>query len=433
VVAHSRVTHGRVSSAPGVLPLGRRLAVGLRVFFALASGGLALALSLPLAVHDAGIARTYLLSHANGLALPSDFLNYYTAGRTLLDQPAALYMPDLEAALQRTITGQPDLYAQFQNMPQVALLFVPLAWLPYGLAYLLWAALNLALLIASVWLLAPRQSRWPGWASCSVWVVAVLVGYAPAQLALIDGQTAFLALFGFAAWVACLEQRRTQPGASGGAASGALWLLTWAWKPLLLPIPLLALLLSRAIGRAVLLVGLQLLALAVVVAWSGPSVLQRYVALIQQAGTDDASGQTVFGIAQALGEPGTMHSVGAFVAAALICAAIASVWWGGPHPDAAYLLQLASVPLGAVLLAPRAYAYELTLWLASAWLVLRFVGEGCPKQNRWLLPSLLGLVWLAATLITLSSGMGVPWGALAAVGLLAAIVWEYHVWPAHAH
>src|SRR5260370_33692010 len=117
------------------------------------------------------------------MAGPPDFLNSSPAGRTLLGQPGTLYAPDLEAARQRALTGQADLYAQFQNMPQVALLFVPLALLPYGLAYLLWGALNLALLAAAAWLVAPRPAPWPRWAAGALWVLLGLGFYAPAPLA----------------------------------------------------------------------------------------------------------------------------------------------------------------------------------------------------------------------------------------------------------
>jgi hypothetical protein len=401
----------------------------LRWSFGLACAGLALGLSVPLAAHDALVAFTYVTTHAQGGALPSDFLNYYTAGHTLLVQPEALYAPQLEAALQRNLTGQLDLYAQYQNLPQVALLFVPLAWLPYGQAYLVWATLNLALLAASAWLVAPRLARWPRWAACSSWVLIVLAGYAPAQLALIDGQTAFLALFGFCAWAACIERSRAGAGASGPAGRGALWLLTWAWKPQLLPMPLLALVLSRSVGRALLLVGLQVLALALVIVWSGPQLVQRYVTLTRSAAGESASGQTVFGVAQVVGQADLLVTACAGLGAALVAAAIISIWWGGPRDDARRLLQLASLPLASVLLAPRAYAYELTLWLATAWLVLRFGLEVRGGRHRWLLPSLLGLTWLAAVLITLSSGAGVPWAALAGIGLLAALVRQYHAPP----
>jgi hypothetical protein len=374
---------------------------------------------------------SYVQSHVQtgNHALPSDFLNYYTAGRTLLENPAELYEPAAERERQRSVAGGDIAYpAAFQNMPQVALLFVPLALAPYGPAYLLWSALNLALLAASAWLIAPRHPRWPGWVSWSLWVLVVLGGYVPAQLALVDGQTTFLALLGVCAWLAQGLERR--PSSSSAAAAGALWLLTWAWKVPLLPVPLLALVLSRAVGRAALLVGLQVVALAAVVALAGPHILQRYVTLLQSAAGADASGQTVFGLVQALGQPGPPSAIAAALVAGLGWAAFASVWWGGLRPDARRLLQFASVPLAAVLLAARAYAYELTLWLASAWLLLRFIGETREQRTDWLLPSLLVLVWLAATLTTLSNDVGVPWSALAGLGLLAAVVWHYHAWRA---
>jgi len=189
--------------------------------------------------------------------------------------------------------------------------------------------------------------------------------------------------------------------------------------------PLLALVLSRAVGRAALLVGLQALAVVMVTLWAGPAVLQRYVALTRQAAGDYASGQTVFGIAQALGGPVTLTVAASAIGAALVCVLVAAVWWGGPRADSRRLLQLASLPLGAVLLAPRAYAYELTLWLASAWLILRFVLDMRAESDRWPLVSMLGLAWLAAVLITLSSGAGVPWAALAGIALLATLAGQY--------
>jgi len=258
-------------------------------------------------------------------------------------------------------------------------------------------------------------------------VLLVLVFYAPAQLALIDGQTAFLALFGLCAWVARIQRSRAPAGPSGRVASGALWLLTWAWKPQLLPMPLLALVLGRAARRALLLVGLQVLALALVVVWAGPAVLERYVTLTRGAAGAYASGQTVFGIAQALGGPAVLAAAVGLLGAALVCALVARLWWGGPraNADARRLLQFASLPLAAVLLAPRAYAYELTLWLASAWLILRFVAERRGAGDRWPLLSMLALSWLAAVLITLSSGQGVPWAAYAGLGLLATLAWQY--------
>jgi hypothetical protein len=85
------------------------------------------------------------------------------------------------------------------------------------------------------------------------------------------------------------------------------------------------------------------------------------------------------------------------------------------------------VPLVAVLLAARAFAYELTVWLAVAWLVLHYTAE--VRRGQPLLLGLLGLSALSAALTILSGGFGVPWGALSGLLLVAALVREYHAGP----
>ena len=195
---------------------------------------------------------------------------------------------------------------------------------------------------------------------------------------------------------------------------------------------LLALVLSRAIRRSVVLVAAQALALGLVVLWAGPPVLNRYVTFAASAAQVDGPGQTVFGVAQALGGPSRLTPLLSVLGAALVAAAIGAVWWRGVRPDARRLLQLAIVPLGAVLLAARAYAFEQTLWLASAWLVLRYLDEVRDQRHarvRAALCGVLGVAWLGTTLSILNGGDGVPWSALAGLGLLAVLVGEFFAWP----
>ena len=62
----------------------------------------------------------------------------------------------------------------------------------------------------------------------------------------------------------------------------------------------------------------------------------------------------------------------AAVLVAVVFVACAYVWRAGPAGDDAILLQLAILPIAAVIAAPYALIYELTAWLGSFWLLLRY-------------------------------------------------------------
>src|SRR2546426_1404169 len=91
-------------------------------------------------------------------ALPAgyDFHAYWLAGRNLLSG-APLY-PDAT-----TILGLPD---EFRYVPIVAILFVPLALLPYQIALALWIGLQLVVAAAvGVALIRPLPASWRPWAA----------------------------------------------------------------------------------------------------------------------------------------------------------------------------------------------------------------------------------------------------------------------------
>jgi hypothetical protein len=122
---------------------------------------------------------------------------------------------------------------------------------------------------------------------------------------------------------------------------------------------------------------------------------------------------------------------GQVVAAGLVLAMLAafiSVWRTGPANDEARLLQLAILPIAAVLAAPYALIYELTLWLAAFWLLWRYT------ELRPLARS--GLLWLTAGVwVAADFGVGYPlsggadFAALFGLGLIAFIAWLFHTHP----
>jgi hypothetical protein len=366
--------------------------------------------SAPFAVYSLGLLLSYVAAQLSGPALATDFLNYYTAGRMLVEAPRMLYVSESEAAMQRALTGGADVYAQFQNFPHVALLFVPLGVLPYGLAYTAWVVLNLAMVAGSAYLLAPRQWWW------EFALLALL--YLPVEMALVDGQTPFVLLFGFGVWV------------RSGAWAG---LLTWAWKPQLLAMPTVALLLSRQVSALATLIGVPLGLSAAVLALVGTDSLSRFLDVSREATENTLArvylpGQTMLGLAQSLFGVGQLTVAVAVVASGLVYAVVVYMWRRGLLRDERRHLQLAALPVAAVIAAARANTYELTLWLATGWLVLRYAREAPHRRHVASIVVLIG--WIGGNFAFLTErSTAFEWGAIAGLAILLLLAWELHHAP----
>jgi hypothetical protein len=362
----------------------------------------------------------YVRGQLNGAVYHADFLNYYSAGEMLLEQPGNLYRPDAERAFQRQLAGGADVYDAFWSLPQLALLFAPLALLPYGVAYLVWCVVNLSLLALSAHLLAPRiAGRSAGW----LWTLLALC-YLPVVHALTDGQTPFVLLCGFCGFVWLME---------GGHPAAPTALLGWAWKPQLMLAPLLALVLGRRWRSAVGLVLVQTAASGAVVVWAGVDSLQRYLEIARIASEQTAQrvappGQTLLGLAQSLIGVGPAAVALGVVTASGVALVIGWMWWGGLRSDARRDLQLAAIPIAALLTATRAGTYELTLWLASAWLLVRYT-HAVPGHRQVAL-GLVFVLWWAGDLATLAEPTtGFEWGPPAGLAALGVIAWWMRAEP----
>src|SRR6476646_570398 len=89
-----------------------------------------------------------------------DFTIFYTAGKCLVQgRGRQLYDPETQFAIQREFASevkQRENALPFNHPPFEALLFAPLARLPYVAAYLVWAVVNIALVLGFWNLLRPR-------------------------------------------------------------------------------------------------------------------------------------------------------------------------------------------------------------------------------------------------------------------------------------
>lgn len=163
-----------------------------------------------------------LVSLVSGAAMANDFISYWT-GASLLREGAgpALYDMDRQHDFQVRLREQRFKGEQlvnrldpFHTPPPLALLMVPLTFLPLAWAYLLWTGISLAGLIAAVSLSLRGHRR--------AWTLAVLMLSTGGVLdTLVWGQVDALFLLAFS--LALLAFSRERP-LLGGALLGVLWL-----------------------------------------------------------------------------------------------------------------------------------------------------------------------------------------------------------------
>jgi hypothetical protein len=186
-------------------------------------------------LYVAGVLAIHLLVVWNARDLIAqgypDFTIYYTAG-TMIRQGMvrqdmvrqggghALYNDAAQYAVQKQFA--PKVATRlgalpFNHPPFEAVLFAPLTYFSYRVAYLLWGLVNLAMLAALPVLLRPHVpllARWPS----AAWTVGSLAFF-PVFFALLQGQDAILLLFLYAlAFVSLKKQRLTAAGAWLGCA-----------------------------------------------------------------------------------------------------------------------------------------------------------------------------------------------------------------------
>jgi hypothetical protein len=371
--------------------------------------------SLPVALFGLRQLFSTTVEQLSGPAQITDFVAIHSGARLLITDPAHLYAPGAVAAIDRALTGTDRFDRPFSFLPHAALLLAPIGTAPYGLAYSIWLIVGLIAVGLSVWLLAPRRWLWP--------ILSAL--YLPVQLALIMGQTPPLALLAFCGLVRLLPHR---PGLTGVL----LGLSPITWKPqLFLPTLAVALAAGRRWRTLGGLLGVPAVLCGGVLAIAGLRLIVDYqqqgAEMLTQVGTGrsvESAGQTLLGLCQSIFGPGPIAAALAIAGSVLVELAIGMMWWRGLRADARSSLQLAAVPVAAVLAAPHALGYELTTWLASAWLLLRYAQTRATVQPLVVLLCLSG--WVTGNVIILTENdIGFPWAAVQGVATLCAIGWLY--------
>ena len=257
-----------------------------------------------------------------------DFAIFYTAGKCVIQgHGRELYDLETQFAIQREFASEVkhrDNALPFNHPPFEALLFAPLASLPYVTAYLVWAVFNIALILGFWNLLRPclptLQHFLPALSLMSMFA------FFPIAVALLQGQDSILLLFLYGLAFAALAKGRAF------VAGLCLGLALFKFQ---LVLPLVAVLLLRRqwkvlAGFVSTAFGLLLVS-AAVVGWSGvmayPGFVLRLNRSAPQAGIYPQDMPNLRGLVT-----GSLHLAGAPATLLIVTLSVALVglvahWW----------------------------------------------------------------------------------------------------------
>jgi hypothetical protein len=324
--------------------------------------------------------------------LGGDHVEFYGTGKMVLDGHLdELYEPDAQRAAQEPYAGDDGGFLFFGYPPHVAVLYAPLAAIPFRLSWVVTTALMVGSAVGGLWLLRPvlpilRAAWWP--------CVALSLTFVPLFVGVGLGQNTGISLLLIAgAWRLLHDDRDV-------AAGVALGLLLF--KPQL-AIPILAFVAVssrwRAIGTATL-VGAATWAVNAVILGAG--WVSTWLDGLSAFGEIDrasnaANTVSLLGIADTVADGATAAKVLAVALDLAIVVAVALLWRRRGRDDVSGAMAVA-VP-AAVLLAPHALYYDAGLVVLTGLVVLGRAPRSLPPVlGAWF----LGLGQVAAATIGLT-------------------------------
>jgi hypothetical protein len=339
----------------------------------------------------------YVVTHPEGTL---DFANFYTAGTIVREGLShQLYNLSLQAKIEHPLSPAGP-FLPFYHPPFEALLFAPFAYLPFSLAFLVWDALNLAVLAALFYLLLHSGPRLEDdnsliWlATCFPLAVGVMV---------LGQDSLLLALFFLLAYLAMKTRREFTAGLALGLGLFRfeillpflfVFLLRRRWKVL-----------AGAFATALLALG----ASVAVVGWSG---LYNYAKALMEvaqssgkwsSGLEVATMPSLRGALAAFSNGAIPHALifPLAVAGSLLLLLLAAWKFRSfAEPETSVFdLQFSFAVIAALLASYHIFSHELTPLIVVAYLILGF--ESVTRRGQKLLdrPGASLLLLFALTMI----------------------------------
>jgi Glycosyltransferase family 87 len=302
-----------------------------------------------------------------------DFISLYTGAKLMWADRSALYDLEKQRLVQEPIDpSRGDWVLPYFYPPFLAVILVPLAWLPFSAAFVAMTLVNLVLLISAVKILVRKielnqqQAKWL--------ILATFCNYG-VHYALLEAQTSFIALLLLVLYVTTLN---------GSAQDRAgIWSGLMCFKPQLALVPLLLLLVRKswgALGLALVVLAFSALVSLAAVGFDG---IERYLALSARA----MGGEDYLHI-----QPERMHNLRALTYFFFAASWRDYIWWGATVAVVALVVirswanggqvisvrQWTSILVAMILVTPHIHDHDLTLLIVPSALFLKWAGDDVP-------------------------------------------------------
>ena len=338
-----------------------------------------------------GFTAHWWISDENGLGIPTDFVNVWSAGRLVLDgHPALAYDWDIQKQVQIAVLGQSyDGNFAWHYPPPFLFVATMLAQFPYAVAYVGWAAASFLPYLAAMRAIVGRSFGFLLAAAFPVVFTNTLVG-----------QNGFLTASLIGGTLVLMPKRPVLSGICLGLLS---------YKPqygLLFPLVLIA----AAQWRVFFTAGVIAVLLAAL-SWFafGTESWQAFVhwmpmfdkAFLVEGRAPWGKIQSIFALTRYFGGPETLAWVLQWIMSGAVAILLVLLWRSRNVP---YPLKAAALAVGTLLVTPYLFLYdEMVLAIAVAFLVRIGLDEGFARHE---LPA-LGLV---AALLMIFPLLGAPTG-----------------------
>ena len=361
------------------------------------------------AMLQSGFTAHWWIFDENGLGIPTDFVNVWSAGRLVLDgHPALAYDWDIQKAVQVTVLGQ-SYEGNFAWHYPPPFLFVAavLAHFPYAVAYAGWALVSFLPYLAAMRAIV---GRWFGFLLAAAFPVVFTNT--------LVGQNGFLTASLIGGTLVLLPRWPVLSGICLGLLS---------YKPqygLLFPLVLIAAAQWRifftASVVAVLMAMLSWLAF-------GTESWQAFVhwmpmfnkAFLVEGRAPWGKMQSIFALVRYFDGPESFAWILQWIMSATVAVLLALLW---RSRKVQYPLKAAALAAGTLLVTPYLFLYdEMVLAIAVAFLIRIGLDEGFARHE---LPA-LGLV---AALLMIYPFLGAPTGFGATLVVAALIGWRVGPW-----
>ena len=361
------------------------------------------------AMLQSGFTAHWWIFDENGLGIPTDFVNVWSAGRLVLDgHPALAYDWDIQKAVQVTVLGQ-SYEGNFAWHYPPPFLFVAavLAHFPYAVAYAGWALVSFLPYLAAMRAIV---GRWFGFLLAAAFPVVFTN--------MLVGQNGFLTASLIGGTLVLLPRWPVLSGICLGLLS---------YKPqygLLFPLVLIA-----AAQWRVFFTASVVAVLMAMLSWLafGTESWQAFVhwmpmfnkAFLVEGRAPWGKMQSIFALVRYFDGPESFAWILQWIMSATVAVLLALLW---RSRKVQYPLKAAALAASTLLVTPYLFLYdEMVLAIAVAFLIRIGLDEGFARHE---LPA-LGLV---AALLMIYPFLGAPTGFGATLVVAALIGWRVGPW-----